>query len=345
MAGLLGVAVHLLAFASSVLPPPSGPYAVGRVTDDWTDAVRVGRELKIIVWYPAARSGPAALSPIVPDGWLPSWEPDRERFIRLAQPLAAARAHARAGAPLAFALSPGGFPLLIMTPGLGRLAIEYTTIAEDLASHGYVVVGVMPSRRPIGRFEDELPEGVDDVVFVVNRLEGLNRGDVPLGMLVGGFDLQSVGVFGHSFGGAVAVQACRRDARFRAGVDIDGYPPSPDGLPPLTQPFMFIWSEAGEANARASKARSDAEAIAGVDGHHILIRGTNHFSFSDHAALQSTDPSALGPIDGRRALEITTHYLRAFFDRYVKGTEAPLLSRPSPYAEVVRLRLAAPVTP
>ncbi|HMH52770.1 MAG TPA: hypothetical protein VK548_21210, partial [Candidatus Acidoferrum sp.] len=230
MAAFLGVAVPLLAFASSVLPPPSGPYAVGRVTDDWTDAVRVGRELKIIVWYPAPRGGPATLSPILPDGWLPTWEPDRAVFVRLAQPLAAARVHARAGAPPALSLSPGGFPLLIMLPGLGRLVIEYTTIAEDLASHGYVVVGVMPGRRPIGRFEDELPEGVDDAVFVVNRLERLKGSDVRLGMLVGAFDLQSVGVFGHSFGGAVAVQACRRDARFRAGVDIDGYPPSPDGL-------------------------------------------------------------------------------------------------------------------
>ena len=343
IAGLLGVAVPVLAFASLVLPSPSGPYAVGRVTHDWTDAARAGRELKIIVWYPAALSRPTPLSPLVPDGWLPSREPDREWFARLAQPLAGARVHATPGAPLS--PSPGGYPLLIMPPGLGRLVIEYTTIAEDLASHGYIVVGVMPSRRPSGQVKDELAAWVDDAGFVVNRFERLKGSDVPLGMLAGAFDMQSVGVFGHSFGGAVAVQACRRDGRFRAGVDIDGYPPSPDGLPPLAQPFMFIWSEAGEANARSSTARSDAEAIAVDHGYHILIRGTRHFNFSDHAAFQSSDEVAVGPIDGRRGLMITTNYIRAFFDRYLKGADAPLLSGPSPYTEVVRLRLADPVAP
>ena len=38
---------------------------------------------------------------------------------------------------------------------------------------------------------------------------------------------------------------------------------------------------------------------------------------------------ALGPIDGRRALLMTTDYLRAFFDRYLKGSDEPLLKGPA----------------
>jgi len=46
----------------------------------------------------------------------------------------------------------------------------------------------------------------------------------------------------------------------------------------------------------------------------------------------------LGPIDGRRFLNITTTYVGAFFDHYLKGTAAPLLGGPSAqYPEVTFL--------
>jgi alpha-beta hydrolase superfamily lysophospholipase len=40
-------------------------------------------------------------------------------------------------------VSPGeaAHPVVIMRPGLGALTTDFTTLAEDLASHGYVVVG------------------------------------------------------------------------------------------------------------------------------------------------------------------------------------------------------------
>jgi hypothetical protein len=38
---------------------------------------------------------------------------------------------------------------------------------------------------------------------------------------------------------------------------------------------------------------------------------------------------ALGPMDGPRTLMITTDYLRAFFDRYLKGYGEPLLGGPA----------------
>src|SRR5260370_42058984 len=51
------------------LPPPTGPFGVGRVTVHWTDTSRVEplaadrayRELMVDVWYPAdSAAGPAA---------------------------------------------------------------------------------------------------------------------------------------------------------------------------------------------------------------------------------------------------------------------------------------------
>ncbi len=44
-----------------------------------------------------------------------------------------------------YALRGAPFPVLIFEPGLGRLIPNYTTLAEDLASRGYVVVGLNPT--------------------------------------------------------------------------------------------------------------------------------------------------------------------------------------------------------
>jgi predicted dienelactone hydrolase len=48
--------------------------------------------------------------------------------------------HALADVPVAV----GRFPVAILEPGMGFAAPQYTTIAENLASHGYLVVGVTP---------------------------------------------------------------------------------------------------------------------------------------------------------------------------------------------------------
>lgn len=87
---------------------------------------------------------------------------------------------------------PPHFPIVILRAGLGALTTSYTTLAEDIASHGYVVVGFdAPYRTSIVVFAD-------------------------------GLDLQKIGVVGHSLGGATAAQFCHEDARCGAGIDMDG---------------------------------------------------------------------------------------------------------------------------
>src|SRR5436190_15590453 len=59
-----------------VLPPPTGPHAVGRVTYDWTDSARgdalaptpaAARELVVDVWYPAKAAPGQASAEYLPD--------------------------------------------------------------------------------------------------------------------------------------------------------------------------------------------------------------------------------------------------------------------------------------
>ena len=73
----------------------------------------------------------------------------------------------------------------------------------------------------------------------------------------------------------------------------------------------------------------------------IMIRGANHYFFSDHAVLKShivlRALRALGVlgIDGRRQLAVTTHYLHSFLDAYLMGAADGRVEISSPlYPEI-----------
>ena len=74
----------------------------------------------------------------------------------------------------------------------------------------------------------------------------------------------------------------------------------------------------------------------------LVIRGANHFLFSDDGALLKSHMvqwtlrmlGILG-IDGRRQLAVTAYCLRSFFDAYLKGAGSSRLKISSPlYPEI-----------
>ena len=278
------------------------------------------------------------------------------------QNLGSIRVHAVANAPVA--PTHPAYPVLVFEPGLGPIATDYTTLAENLASQGYIVAACTPTYSasvvvfPDGRVawgtrEGNVPDTASveasneilnrlinvwaaDDMFVLNQLEKLNQAD-PSGKFAGRLDLHSVGVLGHSFGGCAAAQVCRLDSRFKAGADIDGYPRGDVIQAGVSQPFMFIWSDHPvPPDAEWQQAERNTRAIydqLNHGGYQITIHGARHFNFTDNGVFYSPFlkmENALGPIDGRRALMITSNYLQAFFDRYLKGAGDPLLKGPAP---------------
>ncbi|WP_309111181.1 hypothetical protein [Saccharothrix sp.] len=153
---------------ASTLPGPTGPYPVGPTglhlvdhdrTDPWTSRPR---ELMASLWYPAAVNGSRARHLRRP--W-PHY--DRNAGVPPGTAdFAGTVTHSRTRAtPL-----PGRRPVVLYSPGGGHSRFLGTTLVEDLASRGYVVVGI--DHTPVGpvQFPDRvaLPRSS---VAVGDRLE------------------------------------------------------------------------------------------------------------------------------------------------------------------------------
>jgi hypothetical protein len=253
------------------LPAPTGPHPVGRTSYDWTDPDRAERysadpserrRLVVWIWYPARSEG-GDPAPYVPPAWAPSAE-----FIGL--DVAGVRAHSVENAPVAEA--PTKFPVLVLSPS-GFPPLMLAALAEELASHGYVVVGVNHTyETAVTVFEDGRvvpmnPAAVAgalgpqtgspdvafkarsdvclyktaDLAFVADQMGRLDND--RSGAFGGRLDLGRLGALGHSFGGNAALEWCRTDERCRAAVNLDGAIWTDVGRLGLDRPALQVLAE------------------------------------------------------------------------------------------------------
>jgi len=363
------------------LPTPTGHFAVARTTYTWVNTAQTDdlapssgaqREVVVWTWYPTAAVTSAAPVEYLPAPWRLALAQHSGVLMSqfFTRDLSLVRAHSTSDPEVSS--EQRSYPVVIMRAGGGALTTDFTTLAEDLASHGYIVVGfdapyrtfvvVLPGNRVVIRPPTHDPENLEagpanrlinrllpmwtsDTAFVVSQLQRLNAAD-PSGKFTGRLDMQRLGMFGHSFGGATALQFCHDDPRCKAGIDIDGAPYGVVVQEGLNQPFMFVLSDHSRemSDPDSRKIRADLQSIYDrlPNGRlFITIRGTNHFSFSDQMLLKShyliglLRLLGLGGLDGRRGLTITAEYLHTFFDVYLKDAPAALLNQPSQlYPEV-----------
>lgn len=237
---LLGLAGLTICYAIPVfaLAAPTGPYVIGSRTLYLSDKAREEkhgggtREFVVEVWYPA-EAGARGEAAVYRD---PKALLARSYHQRLVETHSLRNMKA--------ASKPGGWPIVFFSPSSGGYRTQNSFLCEELASHGYVVVGVdhpysssrvvmkdgkvihsLPSdwlqiatqeswkaSQPI--VEATLETRAADVLYAWKALEAEN--ELPI-------DFTRAAVIGHSFGGAVAAELCRRDARFRTGANFDGW--------------------------------------------------------------------------------------------------------------------------
>jgi pimeloyl-ACP methyl ester carboxylesterase len=232
-------------------------------------------------------------------------------------------------------------------PGLGNSIAEYSELAEDLASHGYAVVGINPTGSssvvgfPDGHLVYGSPTGsimetsvdawyasasrvvgvwVDDATFVVSTL-------AKSPPAVGALDFSRVAYVGHSLGGNASFEACARDTRCVAAVTLDGTIFSQVRRAGLKVPGLIL-----QANDKVlcdefcQRKKDDFKALT-VSGpvRDLAITGAEHLNFSDNSVLFMPllrPVGQLGSIDGARGVLITRDVVRAFLDQGVRGTPA-----------------------
>ncbi|WP_257455196.1 alpha/beta hydrolase family protein [Archangium lipolyticum] len=337
------------------LPAPTGPYAVGTTTFDWvdtsrdetfTDAKKDKRELRVRVWYPASpvpRAQPAPYFLVRREGIAQLKEDGLDTPARL---LDFVHAHAVAEAPLP--ADDTRFPVILFSPGAGVPPTFYTSLLEELASHGYVVAATSHTYTtgavifPDGRYAPttEEPGGlfgtpffdvtVADLRFVLSRVRALDTGDTQ-GRFTGRLDLERVGVFGHSIGGAASAIVCQTEPGVRACANIDGTFQG-SWKKGVSQPFLVMHTQASDDGTHRSFIKDRRATV-----YEVAVSQSGHLTFSDLPLLlelvkthdskvtaESLDTGTLEPAE--RAAAITRAWVLAFAEERVKGSgESPLL--------------------
>lgn len=315
------------------LPSPTGPHRIGVTTlhlvdqhrrDPWDSTIPV-RELMATVFYPARTVRGCPIAPHMTPAAAAKFKDFDPIYLHPELPKsgvdwAATMAHSYTGAPA----QPLRRPVLLYTPGGGDPRTFGTGLAEELASHGYVVVTIdHPGETgavefPDGRvreyglpgtpqdpqvFRTMIETRLADTRFVLDELTTLAAGRNPdaeartlpenLGRAL---DLRRVGMYGHSAGGTTAAQAMYEDWRIDVAVNLEGYldyPPDRPGeegeLLPIAQhgvcrPLLLFGTD-GFRDARFE--RSWSAMLGHPQGHtrRRRLKNAMHWVFTDYAAV------------------------------------------------------------
>ena len=346
--GAIGFYPGFTNHVDSPLPKPTGPFAVGRVERLFTDSSRdilyrsvTNGSLMATIWYPAGEVGRRMPGPYVNPREMQAWIELYGKYgyhwnaAQIAR-LTNSQSYSFPAVPLSS--HPRKFPVVLYVHGQVGLRTDNTGSAEELASHGFVVV----SSAHGGTAGVEMPDGTlvtpeteyhlsgndtnsvavaifhdqtRDLQFVLDELERLNAHDR---FFAGRLALDRVGVFGWSYGGAAAAELCDVEPRCKAGVALD-----PGGHPDLArvrfkQPFLILTGKHGDAWG----ARQLFEQL-NQNAWFIKIRDAGHDEFGDSAEFFRHSET------GRTQALVRT-YLVSFFSRYLKGEDQPELDGPPP---------------
>ena len=334
------------------LPDPTGPAQVGRTEIALHDTERIDpffsdgrtRELAVWIWYPAAEGASGTPAPYVPAAWAPLV--NQSVPAALSQDLTRVRTNSIENAALE-----GRPPVLVLMPGLGEPAASYSALAEDLASHGYAVLGINPTGSTNVVFPDghvvgataagSVNEmGIDrwydsaarvatvwtaDAEFVVRTLAA----NPPN---IGALDFDHVAYIGHSMGGAAAFEACRGDRNCRGAVDLDGTLWTDVRETGLEAPSLLLQDDqGGECDAFCLRAAADFDRVmAGATAERFAIADSRHMNYSDLGLLWgAANGLVLGTINADRMSVITRELVRTFLDVHVQGLPASTFAEAS----------------
>ena len=320
---LVAILLPSLLFPWYTLSQPTGKYEVGTHSFEVVDTSRderwsdheSSRRLMIQLWYPTVDvdNSRSALYHDHPTLFMKEFAELNGIPGFLLQSFAKQGTPAYEETPLLNRNQP--YPVIFFSHGFGSNRSQSHFQVVELASHGYIVIGIDHTYYSPGTvFPDDTKPGIvnlefseneekmngylfewsEDAQSVMDWIEQLNNGvdhDVAgLRQFVGQLDLNKVGYLGHSFGGASASHTLAVDERFHAGINMDGFPYGRADELGVEQPFLTLTSDKEllldyiddeeylEEFYRKVNAISEEENI-------VSIKGALHLDFSDFPLL------------------------------------------------------------
>ncbi|MEV0633173.1 alpha/beta hydrolase family protein [Nonomuraea wenchangensis] len=331
----------------ATLPAPTGPRPVGTTAlhlndtsrpDPWDPDVDA-RELKVTLWYPTKQR----------DGQRSPYMTAKEAELLLKGSGIATAPYDTLSKTRTNAIKdaePTGkkLPLVVLSPGFTKPMSTLTSLAEELASRGYVVAGIDHTYESYattladGRvaeclacdsntdpgFGAGLVQGrAADVSFVLDQLTSKRQHSDLI-------DRKRIAMVGQSIGGAGAVAAMVKDPRIRAGIDMDGTTYARIPKSGLSRPFMFLGAQEHVPGGLDNSWDRDWKLLTGWK-RWLVLTDAEHQSFTDIPLV--ADVLGIEPLPGMlpaaRGAELTRTYVAAFLDQHLKSQRQPLLDQPS----------------
>ena len=326
----------ILAFQDTTqLLEPTGPYKVGTVLYEWADPKRdivlenglsEKRTIMAQFWYPAKSD----------TVYFPASYTVASDLFTDVRP----HSYLRAG----FHPAVQDSRIVIISPGRGTRLYFYTTLAEELASHGFTVVSVgmpeignvrykdgyaiRPSREyrpPPGMmggpyekvdqfFETPTAIGVQDLWLSLSHISELNQSD-PNHRFTGKLNLENIGLLGHSLGGRIAGQFAADNEDVRAYASMEGIPPRDvryNGkikIPQLMLCSSGTWPYAKENYFTLIENRN-------APVYMVQLQGFGHNSITDGPLIRPENYQQ--EIDAAKGLIILREIIKGYFDGRLK---------------------------
>lgn len=367
--------------AATLLPALTGPQAVGArrlfLSDPRPDPFTnsAPRKISVIAWYPTTAAGDVSrylsgvdsydetmalqltnglenagcsksffTGAITCGGFFGGVNPNSTMFGNI-------RARdTRAIKDAAVASGLGSLPTVIFSPGFGMPGHNSSILAEDLASHGYLVLTLSHTYEAIvtewsngvisqnaayvgNQWAKCLNARVADVRYILNQLASLPNG------IGAAADTNRVAIVGHSYGGTTGMEtAYLEPVRVKAVGILDG----PVGYAGTTnnaqtngiaQPVMLLSGPVNASDGFTTGAEmpgwSTYAATTHGPLHRYQVAGAKHHAFTDIGLLTAKPNDFLGTIPAARAMALHTRWTRAFLDTYLLGNADPLLTLPA----------------
>jgi len=239
------------------------------------------------------------------------------------------------------------FPVFVFSHGWNSRSSLYGTFLSNLASHGYIVVGINhPFMGRVALSSGTVTEPIDnqfpgqdaanqfyaeDVIFVLNQLAKLNQRDAD-NRFTSKISMSKIVAGGHSSGFPAVSGAAVRDKRIRGVISFDSGVPTIVRRQGLDAPELLFRGETAsytdlffrgeKVHPKGTIYDVDFFRVHRADFYDLVISGSTHNSvFDEYLFAENTEESEIS----KRNHKIIEQFAVSFLEKIFTNKASPIL--------------------